>query len=473
LEVTFPQLYRLVVNNFDLNKIIKFVFATVFIVGCNFQSENADQSKIISVDNEEIVVVFNGQSFPWKIEKDNLSFPYKGDANKVGFITATDTINFELFPSDTVKVDFILNEKDTIKAALIGQSKPAEFDATYRENNVGKYKVFSPKVHELVNIGVALTNIGKQDSNMVYMNSDYYSKVISHFDKYKNHALIDSLNQHITEVFGNSTYNYYYNIRMNACMYSFDDDSIVNHSPYDRLGFGGNNRLQELIPLLEEFSMESDFNTFYTIHADYHQSLIDTYYELVPIPKMWEWIEKKFPQRYGSYKIYFSPLIGGAHSTQNFSDNEFQETVMFINAPIFSKEYTSKEKEAILSRVVFTEIDHNYVNPTTDKFSEIGTLLEPLNCWNNGTQGYHDSYSTFNEYMTWAIFTFYLYDNFDKELFEKRNKIESDFMVNGRGFLKFKEFNDLVLQWYMNNPDTSFDKLYPKVIEWIKAENCE
>lgn len=456
-----------------MDKTFTFISFLLIIVGCNNANKNSDLDNFIQVDKKEITILYNSQSFPWELEENNLSFPYTGHTNNIGFIISSDTINFKLHPSDTIKVNFVLSKKDTIKVNAIGQSKPVEFNKKYIEKNKGKYSVFTPKVHELVNISIALTNIGKQDSNMVYMKSDYYKKVISYFDKYKEHTLIDSLNQHITEIFGNSTYNYYYNIRMNACMYSFDGEKIVNNSPYNRLGFGGNNMLEELIPLLEDFSLKSDFNEFYKVNDIYYQSLVDSYYKLVPINKMWKWIEKKFPQRYDSYKIYFSPLIGGAHSTQKFSENYFKETIMFINAPIFLKEYSLKEKEAILSRIVFTEIDHNYVNPTTDKFPEIGTILKPLKYWNNGTQGYDNSYYTFNEYMTWAIFTLYLYDNFDQEIFDERNKIETDFMKYDRGFVKYGEFNAFVLNWYKQNPEEHLDKLFPKVIEWIKSEKSK
>ncbi len=397
-----------------MSKFITYIPFLLFLIGCNEQQKNTDLKKVVGVDR-----------------------------------------------------------KDTISVNVLGQSKPASFNEKYINKNKGKYRVLLPEVHELVNIAVALTDIGKKDSNMVYMQSDYYNRVITHFDKFKHLPFIDSLNQNITEVFGNSTYDYYYNIRMNACMYSFEGGKIVNKSPYKRLGFGGCNMLDELIPQLEDFSKKSDFEGFYEKNRDYYQSLRDSYYQLVPINKMWDWVENKFPQKYEYYKIYFSPLINGAHSTQEFSDNGFKETIMFINAPTFSKAYSVKEKEAILTRIVFTEIDHNYVNPTTDKFSEIGSLLRPLKCWNNGAQGYDNSYSTFNEYMTWAVFTLYLYDNFDKEIFEKRNQIETDFMVNRRGFVKYDEFNDFVLDWYIDNPKEPLDKFYPKVIEWIKNENCK
>jgi len=76
---------------------------------------------------------------------------------------------------------------------------------------------------------------------------------------------------------------------------------------------------------------------------------------------MWDWLQERFPDRYNSYKIYFSPLVGGAHATQNFSDSGYRETVMFVNAPIFADTSTSMENEIDASRTIFTEIDHNYV----------------------------------------------------------------------------------------------------------------
>lgn len=347
------------------------------------------------------------------------------------------------------------------------------FTQDYIKENDGKYKVLLLKVHELVNIAIALTDIGEKDDNMIPKN-DYYKKVITYFKLYKNHPLIQELNKHITEVFDQETYySYYYNIRMNANMYSFDGDKIVNASLFNRMGFGSNNFVPKLLPMLEDFAKKSNFNQFYRENKAYYQSLIDDYYRLVPIDKMWKWIEKKFPQRYNSYKIYFSPLVGGAHSTQKFINNDFAETAMFVGAPILSDKYSDKEKEAILTRIVFTEIDHNYVNPTTNRYKEINTLLDPLSCWNAGKQGYGNSYATFNEYMTWAVFTLYLYDNFEKEIFEKRNKRESDFIADGRGFIKFREFNNFVLDWYKKSPDTSLEKLYPPVIEWIKKQDCK
>ena len=446
-----------------------FLFSlSILLAACQTEKESDNSIKTMEATSKNIKILWNGQTYPWEI-KDKMVIDYTDKV--IGFITSKDTISFKLASEDSIKVNFVINKIDTIQATLISRPRKVEFDTNYIEENKGKYTVFLPKVHELVNISIALTNSSKKNSNMVHR-SDYYDKVIAHFDKFKNHPLLDSLNKYIPD-WGIATYRYYFNIRMNACMYSFKDNNIVNNSPYRVLGFDTDNYLKDLIPLLEDFSEKSDFKTFYKNNEAYYQSLINSYHELVPINKMWTWVENKFSEKYDSYTIYFSPLIGGMHSTQRFSDNDFKETAMFINAPTFEKDFSKSEKKAILARVVFTEIDHNYVNPTTDKFKEINALLRPLDCWNKGTRGYNNSYATFNEYMTWAVFTLYLYDNFDKKTFEKRNKIETDFMVNGRGFIKYKEFNEFVLDWYIKNPNESLEKSYPEVIEWIKSENCK
>jgi hypothetical protein len=60
---------------------------------------------------------------------------------------------------------------------------------------------------------------------------------------------------------------------------------------------------------------------------------------------MWKWMEGQFPQRYQGYKVIFSPLIGGAHSTQKFSDDGYSETVMFISGPLFRNPGALTEEE--------------------------------------------------------------------------------------------------------------------------------
>lgn len=357
------------------------------------------------------------------------------------------------------------------------EEQHANFTDQYKRIHQGKAVVLVPEVHELANIIIAISKIGQEDRNMVRADTPYYREVLDHFLPFKNHAVMRTINAHLTEVFGQSTYNYYYNFRMNACAYRFKGNKIVNGKIYERMSFGDEDRFKEIIPDIEAFAIQSGFRKFYKDHSAYYQELVAGYHELCPIGQMWKWIEREFPQRYQGYKVIFSPLIGGAHSTRRFVDNGYAETVMFISGPIFrnQEKFTVEEKEAILARVVLTEIDHNYVNPTTELYAnEINTAMQDVDCWNTKVQRYETPMATFNEYMTWAVFTLYLYDNFAADVFKKRNDAEAEFMASERGFKKFREFNSKLLEFYKNRKqeETIYD-LHKPMIDWVRQQSCK
>jgi hypothetical protein len=357
------------------------------------------------------------------------------------------------------------------------QGQQIKFADSYKKIHRGKFTVDVPEVHELANIMVAVSIIGLQDKNMVDMETPYYQEVIKHFMSYHQHPAILKLNEYITEVLGQNSYSYYYNFRMNSYAYKFRNDTIINEGMYEFI-LGPFNLFAEMLPLTQDFADRSGFREFYAAHETYYASLVEKYNRLCPVDKMWRWIEREFPQRYQGYKVIFSPLIFGAHSTQHFSADDYNETIMFINAPSFRKgveELSDKEKEARLSRIVLTEIDHNYVNPTADRYSnEVERAMRKIECWNTRVQGYNSFYETFNEYMTWAIFTLYLEQNFDAALVEKRNDAEAAFMVSRRGFNRFKEFSNKLREVYKNKKDHEHvSDLFEPMLKWMGEQSCE
>ena len=119
---------------------------------------------------------------------------------------------------------------------------------------------------------------------------------------------------------------------MNACGYLFNNkDEIINDGVINKMGFDHPNDPFILNKeLFMDFSKKSNFRNFYIEHKSYYDSLISTYKTLNPIDKMQNWLEKKFGFGYGNYLVTFSPLVGGAHSTQKFEDNGFHQTVIFV-----------------------------------------------------------------------------------------------------------------------------------------------
>lgn len=100
---------------------------------------------------------------------------------------------------------------------------------------------------------------------------------------------------------------------------------------------------------------------------------------------MWRRLEEEFPARYDTYAVVFFPLIGASHNTIRFEDEGFRECVMFVGGPdiLAGQVDNPAREEAFLSRHVFTEIDHNYVNPVSAQYEvEIARALSDLDEWN-------------------------------------------------------------------------------------------
>jgi len=118
---------------------------------------------------------------------------------------------------------------------------------------------------------------------------------------------------------------------------------------------------------------------------------------------------------------------------------------------------------------VFTEIDHNYFNPVSEGLLEkINNSFSNREKWAKGdvTSAYGNQFKIFNEYMTFAVYSLYINDNYsNKESMEYLPMLENQ-MENSRGFVKFKAFNRILLEKYKENPDIKVSELYNYILDW-------
>jgi hypothetical protein len=114
--------------------------------------------------------------------------------------------------------------------------------------------------------------------------------------------------------------------------------------------------------------------------------------------------------------------------------------------------------------MVFTEIDHNYINPLSDKYlEEINTFIGDLEKWNNMKyRDYPSAVSTFNEYMTYAFYTLYVMDSYNQEDAELIIKRCEEVMHN-RGFIQFSEFNQKLMSLYAKDNNFTEEGLYQSI----------
>jgi len=328
------------------------------------------------------------------------------------------------------------------------------------KKNRGKVLVEIPEIFELANIAIAISDEGLNHPHRVNKQSDYYKRVLEHFMTFKNHPLISE---------PDLNFNFGYQFRDNSICYVFQADKIVHRGLYPDL------RQPKLFKkhraLIEDFARVSSFRQFYHDNLPHYQTQVRLYKELVPIRKMWTWLEERFPARHDCYRVVFSPLLGGSHETCGFEKNDYSETIMFISGPGEPGRYSSALERALLSRVIFTEIDHNYVNSITAKHAgRVKKAMSDLSAWNS-QDNYPTAEMTFNEYMTWAVFLLYASDTYGSETFvELKNRVANQ-MINGRKFIKFREFAEALLKLYQKTRPKSIPTLYPAILSWVQEQS--
>lgn len=332
----------------------------------------------------------------------------------------------------------------------------ADYSSDYIDQHKGQVRVEVPETFELANIAIAISERGLNDPHRVNKQGSYYQEVLAHFLRFKDHPLIAA---------PDLVSNFGYQFRDNSICYAFEGDRIVHRGHYSSIRrpdlFGRH------LAQLEDFARVSGFRSFYREHLPYYRKQTDLYRAKVPVRRMWTWLEERFPARHDCYRVVFSPLVGGSHETAHFQTEGFSETIMFVSGPGEPNDHPGPLGEALLSRVVFTEIDHNYVNAVTaERRDDVDRAFADLDRWNR-QDSYRSAEMTFNEYMTWAVFILYAHDTYDDETFEQiRGRVVSQ-MVESRKFVRFQEFSERLLQLYLERaPDQSIPTLYAGILDW-------
>lgn len=338
----------------------------------------------------------------------------------------------------------------------------ASFTQDYIEKSEGQINVTVPEVYELANIIIAVTDYGIEHPFRVYKEGAYYQEVMDHFSSYRDHPLISSLD------FSDERFDRYIRFRENSFAYRFEEDSIVQDEIYNLVQIP--NWFEKYRKEVEDFARVSNFRQFYSDHEDFYKEQSTTYLDRAPIDQMWAWLEERFPQDISSYKVVFSPLIGASHTTTKYQSNGFTEVVMFVSGPDYMSEAPDDIENLLLSRLIFTEIDHNYVNPVTEEhLGSVKQAFSNLDIWNQ-QNSYRSAKLTFNEYMTWSLAEIYMFEESSPEAFEHFTEVTNRTMIESRGFVRYDAFSDKLLDLYQNQGDQkSIPDLYPLILQWAES----
>jgi len=343
--------------------------------------------------------------------------------------------------------------------------------------------VENPEVYELMQIACSLTKSFEKDKNLISRNSDYYEDFQNHFSKFKDHKLVSTLEAFLKKnPYGMSQHA----IRLLSLNYNIDNENKITNSNYInvssilmRLFKSKAFLVSENLDLIEDFAKQTNFKSFYKKNTNYYRKLENNYNRQCDFNSMKKWLESKFDEDKHSYHIVFSPLTGGFHNTMSFKtkNKKNEQNFMFVSKPFLKIDSLSKQefeiKASRMSRVVFTEIDHNYVNPLTNKYK--GKLeksmknYQDFNAKKNNNM-YSSKVNTFNEYMTWGVFNLYALDTYSKENIDSIIKIQTDFITKNRKFHRFNDFNVELIKQYRDKNKPKIEELYPVMLDWVAKQ---
>jgi len=357
--------------------------------------------------------------------------------------------------------------------SLFGQDREVSFTEDYISINDAKVTIEINEVQELTHVLMAITSTGLKDSNLINHNSEYYTNVIKHFAPFRDHKAVK-----IVDSLLNESIVYYIFLSSNANGFAFSGNKLLRSNIYTfpAKGVGTVEITEDPILTyqkeLEDFAIATDFRGFYLENKPFYDKIKQDYEKYGEIDKQKEWLEKKFDYKINSYRVLTSPLIGGLNATTTFEDNNFKEMLLYLPMIRNDKELTNEANIAMNSRVIFTEIDHNYVGPLSDKYKgTIDTIFNNRNLWvnssNKSTTHYFSPVKVFDEYMTWGLFILYASDTYANDQNSLKyiiDHINSKMMA--KGFPKAEAFNKELYRLYKQNPKYKIEMIYKDILEW-------
>ena len=475
------RVIKWVFNKIKLTSNISIYFFLALIIWTSISCSKEQKTEIILANSKQATIIINDSflSGSWTITPSVSPdvFPVEienGETSKVTFITDMDSVSYEIGLGTIKDFYVLLNKKDSALTRIEGVSPKVNFTEEYIMKNKGKWSVEVIEAQELIQIISVITPMGLSDTKSMIINhdsTDYYRSVLKQFLPFKNEPIVDKIDSLLKE-------NWYINLKADACALEFDTQNKLKKSAiYDRMR-GSQNLLNPYLDMLNDFAQKSNFRTFFADNKPFYDSLIQAHENEMPTKKQWEWLETQFPDHsYDNYRITFSPLVKGNHSTVRFNNNGFKQAIMFIRPPYRIKNVSKAVSNGLITRMVFTEIDHNYVNPETDKYiNEINPIFSDRVKWTAGKEsvGYNAPYTIFNEYMTWSVYLLYCYDHYSPEDFEVINDRIVNYMMERRGFQRFDDFHSTLLSLYSNRKaGTTIADLYKPLLECARDYNLK
>jgi hypothetical protein len=328
-----------------------------------------------------------------------------------------------------------------------------------------RVRIVIPEVYELANVIIAMTSFGQTSPVAVYRTGAYYQRVNTAFSPFRNHASMRDL-----QLGSSDPLREYYDFRDPSSGYVFEDGEI-RRDPAASIS-RSRNLFRERRAAAQEFAEASRFRDFFADNAAFYADQIQRYRSIAEVETIADWLEHEFPGvSYRHYTVVLSPLVYGSHSAMFPSTDE---ALFLVAGPDVTTgaETSDGVKKATVQRILFTEVDHAFVNPTTDRYrAEINTAFGNRAKWTTDNSSFYDSpTAVFNEYMTWAAFLVFVEERLSAADFDTVRQLTVQLMEGSRRFQRFGLFTTELLRLYHERAaGKTIADLYPQVLAWASA----
>lgn len=330
---------------------------------------------------------------------------------------------------------------------------------TFSQKNI---RIELSESYELGNIILALTNYGKTDPWDVQKIQPYYDEIETYFESVKHHPLLDSVN------YSRKKWKEFIGFRSDMVAFSFNSNDRLKRDYAFNL-FDTIKDVDKYLDLINDFVIKANYREFYSKHKDFYNKITTNYRQYYLIDNSYDFLDKVAKKtdttKDKNYIIAISPLVGGQNCHSNIES--IGATVDFpnIGKDLILGNLNNLSQRILDNHTIFTEIDHGYVNPISDRYSKQIEQNFDSPKWDKNS-GY-DEIASFNEYMTWAVYDLYIQENFPTENVDSISNIYWKQNAS-RGFIAQNLFSKKLRELYKNSKNKNLELLYKPMLKWSK-----
>jgi len=209
------------------------------------------------------------------------------------------------------------------------QNVASRFTSKYAKANLGKVNVQSSETVELGYAMLALTDVAKNDTNIVNQNSAYYKELIVKMEKYKHLKGVKQLNAQLSRnpQLLKSYINGLYAFQMHDGRFGLKADYRIDLNKIDFKRYG---------ILLEDFYKETGFHSFYIQHQNVYNQMVQKASDQYTIAEAQKTMNAQ------GYHVIVSPLTKTI-VTMTIKGHVYTEGVIFASNNVYNEQTTSQQ----------------------------------------------------------------------------------------------------------------------------------